>query len=252
MNLKEKLLSELEKRPDGMENRDLQSVFGEDYQNLVVIIQELINEKRIHVLQGPDGYVFQLSTTEEIQKQTRLEELGDEDMIVYQCIEASGDQGIWIRDIKVQTSLHASTINRAIEKMVKRKLIKSFKSIASKMKIMYILFDKELPKDITGGPWYVEQEFDLEFISVMSKFVQKVLREDEYGLDTKEILRRVTLSNISNVHILRRTVRPLHSTPLGDRHSPAAEQDELRQPDRRGVRSEGRKGVAAARGNDYL
>ena len=27
-----------------MENRDLQSVFGEDYQNLVVIIQELINE----------------------------------------------------------------------------------------------------------------------------------------------------------------------------------------------------------------
>ena len=59
------------------------------------------------MLQGPDGYVFQLSTTEEIQKQTRLEELGDEDMIVYQCIEASGDQGIWIRDIKVQTSLHA-------------------------------------------------------------------------------------------------------------------------------------------------
>ena len=36
----------------------------------------------------------------------------------------------------------------------------------------------ELPKDISGGPWYVEQEFDLEFISVMSKFVQKVLRED--------------------------------------------------------------------------
>lgn len=119
-------------------------------------------------------------------------------MIVYQCIEAAGDQGIWIRDIKVQTSLHAvfdmtllslqSAINRAIEKMVKRKLIKSFKSIASKMKIMYILYDKgtflaqllplELPKDITGGPWYVEQEFDLEFINVMSTFVQKVLRED--------------------------------------------------------------------------
>ena len=27
-----------------MENRDLQSVFGEDYQNLVVVIQELLNE----------------------------------------------------------------------------------------------------------------------------------------------------------------------------------------------------------------
>lgn len=27
-----------------MENRDLQSVFGEDYQNLVVVIQDLLNE----------------------------------------------------------------------------------------------------------------------------------------------------------------------------------------------------------------
>ena len=112
----------------------------------------LNRQKRIHVLQGPDGYVFQLTTNEEVAKQTLLEKLGEQDMIVYQCIEAAGDQGIWIRDIKVQTSLHAvyyvtlillqSAINRAIEKMVKRKLIKSFKSIASKMKIMYILYDK--------------------------------------------------------------------------------------------------------------
>ena len=43
---------------------------------------------------------------------------------------------------------------------------------------MYSLLPLELPKDITGGPWYVEQEFDLEFINVMSTFVQKVLRED--------------------------------------------------------------------------
>lgn len=43
---------------------------------------------------------------------------------------------------------------------------------------MYRFLPPELPKDITGGPWYVEQEFDLEFINVMSTFVQKVLRED--------------------------------------------------------------------------
>ena len=61
----------------------------------------------MHVLQGPDGYVFQLTTNEEVAKQTLLEKLGEQDMIVYQCIEAAGDQGIWIRDIKVQTSLHA-------------------------------------------------------------------------------------------------------------------------------------------------
>ena len=53
------------------------------------------------------------------------------------------------------------------------------------MKIMYILYDMgrlsdafvivELPKDITGGPWYSEQEFDVGFVDAVSQFVGKVL-----------------------------------------------------------------------------
>ena len=36
----------------------------------------------------------------------------------------------------------------------------------------------ELPKDITGGPWYFEQEFDTEFVDIISQFVRKVLTEE--------------------------------------------------------------------------
>ena len=56
------------------------------------------------------------------------------------------------------------------------------------MKIMYILYDMgrlsdafvivELPKDITGGPWYSEQEFDVGFVDAVSQFVGKVLAEE--------------------------------------------------------------------------
>ena len=56
------------------------------------------------------------------------------------------------------------------------------------MKIMYILYDMgrlsdafvivELPKDITGGPWYSEQEFDVGFLDAVSQFVGKVLAEE--------------------------------------------------------------------------
>ena len=55
------------------------------------------------------------------------------------------------------------------------------------MKIMYILYDMgrlsdafvivELPKDITGGPWYSEQEF-VGFVDAVSQFVGKVLAEE--------------------------------------------------------------------------
>ena len=36
----------------------------------------------------------------------------------------------------------------------------------------------ELPKDITGGPWYSEQEFDVGFVDAVSQFVGKVLAEE--------------------------------------------------------------------------
>lgn len=55
------------------------------------------------------------------------------------------------------------------------------------MKIMYILYDMgrlsdafvivELPKDITGGPWYSEQEFDVGFVDAVSQFVGKFWRK---------------------------------------------------------------------------
>ena len=53
---------------------------------------------------------------------------------------------------------------------------------------MYILYDMgrlsdafvivELPKDITGGPWYSEQGFDVGFVDAVSQFVGKVLAEE--------------------------------------------------------------------------
>ncbi|KAK8815751.1 hypothetical protein WA538_004875 [Blastocystis sp. DL] len=166
----------------------MKRIFGEDYVNLVNVIQELLNENRLKILQGPNGYVYQLVSIDQADKKAQLNDLGDAEMLVYQCIERTGDQGIWIREIKVRTGLHAQAINRIIKKLVQRKLIKSFKSIASKMKIMYILYDMgrlsdafvivELPKDITGGPWYSEQEFDVGFVDAVSQFVGKVLAEE--------------------------------------------------------------------------
>lgn len=51
--------------------------------------------------------MFRLTTHDQIAKQTQLDDLGDAEMLVYQCIERSGNQGIWIREIKIRTGLHA-------------------------------------------------------------------------------------------------------------------------------------------------
>lgn len=51
--------------------------------------------------------VYQLVSIDQADKKAQLNDLGDAEMLVYQCIERTGDQGIWIREIKVRTGLHA-------------------------------------------------------------------------------------------------------------------------------------------------
>ena len=68
------------------------------------------------------------------------------------------------------------------------------------MKIMYILYDMgrlsdafvivELPKDITGGPWYSEQEFDVGFVDAVSQFVGKVLAGEVGGWVVSQVASR--------------------------------------------------------------
>ena len=67
----------------------------------------VIFQNRLRILQGPDGYVYVLQTSDEIKKQSQFDDLGDAEMLVYQCIERSENQGIWLREIKTRTGLHS-------------------------------------------------------------------------------------------------------------------------------------------------
>ena len=51
---------------------------------------------------------------DQADKKAQLNDLGDAEMLVYQCIERTGDQGIWIREIKVRTGLHAVPVRRLL------------------------------------------------------------------------------------------------------------------------------------------
>ena len=48
-----------------------------------------------------------------------------------------------------------------------RKLIKSVKSVASSNRKVYMLSELEPSREITGGAWYTEHEYDKEFIDVL-------------------------------------------------------------------------------------
>lgn len=56
----------------------------------------------------------------------RLE--GDE-RIVFQCIKAADNKGIWTKDLKTRSNLHQTVITKVLRTLESRKIIKAVKSV---------------------------------------------------------------------------------------------------------------------------
>lgn len=117
---------------------------------------------------------------------------------MYQVCERAGNKGIWTRDIKSATNIPQLQLTKTLKTLEQRNLIKSVRSITSKSKKLYMLYDAIPAKDITGGPWYTDQEFDHEFIDGLYTFILQLVESmGMANLDT--ICERVRISGISKV-----------------------------------------------------
>lgn len=58
-----------------------------------------------------------------------------------QEIERAGNKGIWTRDIKTHTNIPQQVVTKTLRLLETRQLVKSVKSISSKNKKLYMLYD---------------------------------------------------------------------------------------------------------------
>ncbi len=80
----------------------------------------------------------------------RVAGLAGEDLLVLQTIEKTGSNGIWVRTLKIQTRLQQTQVNRIIKRLEARHLIKPVKSVVHKARKMYMSYDLEPAKHLTG------------------------------------------------------------------------------------------------------
>jgi len=99
-------------------------------------------------------------------RQSSLE--GDE-KVVYQCIKAADNKGIWTKDLKQRTNLHQTIITKTLKSLESKRLIKAVKSVKNSTRKVYMLAHLEPSVEITGGPWFSENELDTEFIEELCK-----------------------------------------------------------------------------------
>lgn len=66
-------------------------------------------------------------------------------------------------------------MNKVLKSLETKKIIKAVKSVAASKKKVYMLFDLDPDSSVTGGAWYQDQDFESEFVDVLSQQCHRYL-----------------------------------------------------------------------------
>jgi len=205
-NLRERLLDLLRADADdgnsGVSSDVIKEHVAEDeFAHVPTVLNDLMAENRVEVfeMEGQRGTLYKLRDEKDTEK---MNELTNEQILVFQVIDASDSSGVWLRDIKAATSMTQQALSKALKVLESRKLVKTVRSVQQKTKKLYMRYDKQPTREVSGGPWYTDQEFDHEFVGALKKYItQMVVRAQQCSLD--EIYNAVKKSGVSTVSLSR-------------------------------------------------
>ncbi|KAG7343334.1 RNA polymerase Rpc34 subunit [Nitzschia inconspicua] len=218
---KEKFLSILKdpRYAKGAPSKEVQKHFSTKQEQalLVRIINELSLESRIQMSKAPiTGELFYILIEESIA--AKYSGLDVQAKLVLQCIEKAADRGIWTKDVRLQTNIQQQALTKIFKQLETRQLIKPIKSITAKSKKLYMLFDLEPSKEITGGVWYSGLDFDHEFIAELRTFIMHCTKRLNHGqgVTINEILGKMKEAKVSRVDLSFGEVQQLVQTLVYD------------------------------------
>ncbi|PVU86580.1 hypothetical protein BB560_006657, partial [Smittium megazygosporum] len=145
------------------ENREMPDLKVDE---IAQIVNRLTQLGMLEIFQQGNAYLYRGINEKEVELMNSLD---PEELLVYKQIAASGDQGIWVRSIKQQTNLHQQIVTKYLKLLEAKLLIKSVRSIKNPTKKLYMLRDISPSVDISGGPWFTDQELDVDFIDQLSR-----------------------------------------------------------------------------------
>lgn len=190
-DLRSRVVAALNAAPSGMTQKALgKALQGQASMEAVMnVLQGLMNESRVEVLstrgQGQETMTVFKVISEELA--SKLQGLTAEEAAVLNLIEKTGNAGLWVRNLKLSTKLQLTALNKILKKLEKAKLIKAVKSIAFKNRRMYMAFDVEPAKEVTGGIWYSEQALDDDFIDSMREAIVLIMRVSSHAHERSAI-----------------------------------------------------------------
>jgi len=166
---------------------------------IVGSINELLKMGAIAIFKEPGvGLMYKEADPEDFKK---FKGLSSEERLIYQLIESSSNKGIWTKDLKAKSNCQQAQIAKILKTLEGKKLVKCVKSIASKNKKVYMLYDLEPHVDVTGDVWFSEsRELDVEFIAIVTKHCLGLIQAKGYA-SAEEVTGAVRKSGLSKVEL---------------------------------------------------
>ncbi|KAK9472195.1 RNA polymerase Rpc34 [Dipodascopsis tothii] len=161
----------------------------DDPLKLMGLIQEIMNMGLVKMLKQGDDLCYQAIHKSEAEK---IQSMGKDEAMVYSYIEASGAEGIWTKTIKAKTNLHQTVVQRCLKMLEGKRYIKSVKSVKNPTRKIYMLASIQPSAEVTGGPWFTDNQLDTEFISSLLTIIFRyIASESSPSADEQdEVLRR--------------------------------------------------------------
>ncbi|KAF6256768.1 RNA polymerase Rpc34 subunit-domain-containing protein [Scenedesmus sp. NREL 46B-D3] len=152
----------------------------------------------------------------------RTKGLSAEELLVYQVIKQAGNTGVWTRDLKVRTNLSQP-----------QSLIKSVKNVNNPSRKLYMLFELEPSREITGGAWYTDRQLDREFIEVLRETCFKLVeRSESPHICLADIAHFVKDKGLSRIELREEDFLTIMETLIADGRIESIESADEGEPER--------------------
>ena len=225
------ILEQCKLHPEGIPDVDLAAKISHiPVTDRAVAINRLLSQRKLQIFKDGDALVYKEVKQDEAVK---FKGLSSEDLLVYQIIQQSGNTGIWTKELKQKSNLPQTQIGKIFKSLEARKLIKAVKHVAQQNRKVYMLYELEPSREITGGAWYTEHEYDAEFIHVLrEQCVKFILARGKVTLE--DVCDFVKQTKLSHVELGQEEVLQIVNTLVYDGKVDAHEElevDKERDPD---------------------
>ncbi|XP_001867603.2 probable DNA-directed RNA polymerase III subunit RPC6 [Culex quinquefasciatus] len=197
------IIAAAKEKPGGINNDDLMAALPDVRpEQRVQALNKLLQEDVLEILKKGQTLIYRLKDPG--KKSTAPKDIDNEEKIIYAIIEEGGNRGIWIRDIRVKSNLIMTQLNKVLKQLENKKLIKAVKSVNASKKKVYMLYNLEPDRSITGGAWYQDQDFEAEFVDVLNQQCLRFLRmKKEMAKECRDgplAVQKLAYCSVADVH----------------------------------------------------